>query len=327
MARSKAGAGATLSFERPIAELEDEIRELKKAQESGASDVTKELRVAEERLASLMREIFSQLTPWQRVQLARHPNRPLVNHFLDLMFTDVTELHGDRLFGDDPAVVTALARIAGRRVMVVGHRKGRDVKEKVACRFGSANPEGYRKAIRKMRLAERFGLPIVALIDTPGAYPGLGAEERGQAWAIAENIQDMTGLRVPIVVAVVGEGGSGGALGIGVGDRVFMMENAYYSVISPEGCAAILWKTGDKAEMTEEAASQLKLTAVDLERLGIIDEVVPEPLGGAHRNPEQAATSLKQAIVRALDQLAGVPVEALLDARYEKFRRIGSHLY
>jgi acetyl-CoA carboxylase carboxyl transferase subunit alpha len=327
MARSKAGAGATLSFERPIAELEDEIRELRKAQESGKSDVVKELRVAEERLAALMREIFSQLTPWQRVQLARHPNRPLVNHFLDLMFTDVTELHGDRLFGDDPAVVTALARIAGRRVMVVGHRKGRDVKEKVACRFGSANPEGYRKAIRKMRLAERFGIPIVALIDTPGAYPGLGAEERGQAWAIAENIQDMTGLRVPIVVAVVGEGGSGGALGIGVGDRVFMLENAYYSVISPEGCAAILWKTGDKAEMTAEAASQLKLTAVDLERLGIVDDVVPEPLGGAHRNPEQAATSLKQAIVRALDQLEGVPVEALLEARYEKFRRIGSHLY
>jgi acetyl-CoA carboxylase carboxyl transferase subunit alpha len=327
MARSKAGAGATLSFERPIAELEEEIKELKKAQEDGKADVAKELRVAETRLASLMREIFSQLTPWQRVQLARHPNRPLVNHLLDLMFTDVTELHGDRLFGDDPAVVTALARIAGRRVMVVGHRKGRDVKEKVACRFGSANPEGYRKAIRKMRLAERFGLPIVALIDTPGAYPGLGAEERGQAWAIAENIQDMTGLRVPIVATVIGEGGSGGALGIGVGDRVFMMENAYYSVISPEGCAAILWKTGDKAEMTAEAAQQLKLTAGDLERLGIIDEVVPEPLGGAHRNPEQAATSLKQAIVRALDELAGVPVESLLEARYEKFRRIGAHLY
>jgi len=324
MARSKAGAGGTLSFERPIAELDDEIRELKKAQEDGRAEVAKELRVAEERLAALTREIFRQLTPWQRVQLARHPNRPLVNHYLDLMFTDVTELHGDRAFGDDPAVVTALARIGGRRVMVVGHRKGRDVKEKVACRFGSANPEGYRKAMRKMRVAERFGLPVVALIDTPGAYPGLGAEERGQAWAIAENLEDMTGLRVPIVVTVVGEGGSGGALGIGVGDRVFMMENAYYSVISPEGCAAILWKTGEKAE---EAASQLKLTAADLERLGIVDEIVPEPLGGAHRNPEQAAASLKQTIVRALTELDGVPTDTLLEARYEKFRRIGSHLF
>jgi acetyl-CoA carboxylase carboxyl transferase subunit alpha len=208
--------------------------------------------------------------------------------------------------------------------MVVGHRKGRDVKEKVACRFGSANPEGYRKALRKMHVAERFGLPIVALIDTPGAYPGLGAEERGQAWAIAENLEEMTGLRVPIVVTVVGEGGSGGALGIGVGDRVFMMENAYYSVISPEGCAAILWKTGEKAE---EAATQLKLTAADLERLGIVDEVIPEPLGGAHRNPEQTAASLKQAIVRALAELEGVPIETVLVARYEKFRRIGAHLF
>jgi acetyl-CoA carboxylase carboxyl transferase subunit alpha len=198
------------------------------------------------------------------------------------------------------------------------------VKEKVACRFGSANPEGYRKALRKMHVAERFGLPIVALIDTPGAYPGLGAEERGQAWAIAENLEEMTGLRVPIVVTVVGEGGSGGALGIGVGDRVFMMENAYYSVISPEGCAAILWKTGEKAE---EAATQLKLTAADLERLGIVDEVIPEPLGGAHRNPEQTAASLKQAIVRALAELEGVPIETVLEARYEKFRRIGAHLF
>jgi acetyl-CoA carboxylase carboxyl transferase subunit alpha len=323
MARSKAGAGGTLTFERPIAELEDQVKELRAAL-AGGQDVGKELRAAEERLEALTREIFQQLTPWQRVQLARHPNRPLTNHYLDLMFSDVVELHGDRLFGDDPAVVTALARIGGRRVMVVGHRKGRDVKEKVSCRFGSANPEGYRKALRKMRVAERFGLPVVALIDTPGAYPGLGAEERGQAWAIAENIQDMTGLRVPVVVAVVGEGGSGGALGIGVGDRVLMMENAYYSVISPEGCAAILWKTGEKAE---EAASQLKLTAVDLERLGIVDEVVPEPLGGAHRNPEQAASSLKQAILRGLDELAGVPVESVLEARYRKFRRIGAHLF
>ena len=324
MARSKAGAGGTLAFERPIAELEEEIRDLRAAQAAGKSDVAKELRAAEQRAEALMREIFSQLTPWQRVQLARHPNRPLVNHYLDLMFTDLMELHGDRYFRDDPAIVTALARIGGRRCLVVGHRKGRDVKEKVACHFGSPEPEGYRKAMRKMRLAERFGVPVVALIDTQGAYPGIGAEERGQAWAIAENIQDMTGLRVPVVVAVVGEGGSGGALGIGVGDRVLMLENAYYSVISPEGCAAILWKTSEKAE---EAAKQLKLTAADLERLGIVDQVVPEPLGGAHRNPEQAATSLRHAIVKALADLDGVPIEALLEARYEKFRRIGAHLF
>jgi acetyl-CoA carboxylase carboxyl transferase subunit alpha len=234
------------------------------------------------------------------------------------------ELHGDRRYGDDPAILTALARIGRFRVLLVGHRKGKDVKEKVACHFGSAHPEGYRKAMLKMRLAERFGLPVVSLVDTPGAYPGIGAEERGQAWAIAENIQDMTGLRVPVVVAVVGEGGSGGALGIGVGDRVLMMENAYYSVISPEGCAAILWKSGEQAP---EAAAQLRLTAADLERLGIVDEVVAEPLGGAHRNAERAALSLKQAILSALTDLEGVPVETLLRNRYEKYRRIGAHLF
>jgi acetyl-CoA carboxylase carboxyl transferase subunit alpha len=324
MARSKAGSGGALAFERPILDVIEEVAGLRKAQEAGKVDVSRELRAAEDRAAALTREIFSQLTPWQRVQLARHANRPLVNHYLELLFTELTELHGDRYFGDDPAIVTALARIDGRRVMVVGHRKGRDVKEKVACHFGMANPEGYRKALRKMKLAERFGLPIVALIDTPGANPDIGAEERGQAWAIAENIQDMTGLAVPIVAAVVGEGGSGGALGIGVGDRVLMMEYAYYSVISPEGCAAILWKTSEKAS---DAAAQLRLTATDLERLGIVDEIVPEPLGGAHRNPAAAAASLKQAITRALDHLAGVPVEKLLDARYEKFRRIGAHLF
>ena len=320
MARSKAGAGATLSFERPIAEIEEEIRELKNVQQSGQADVTKELRAAEERAAALMREIFSQLAPWQRVQLARHANRPLVNYYLERMFTDVTELHGDRAFGDDPAIVTALARIEGRRVMVVGHRKGRDVKEKVACRFGSANPEGYRKALRKMKLAERFGLPIVALIDTPGAYPGLEGEERGQAWAIAENIQDMTGLRVPIVVVVIGEGGSGGALGIGVGDRVCMMENAYYSVISPEGCAAILWKTGEKAE---EAAAQLKLTAGDLERLGIVDEVIPEPVGGAHREIRAVSDRVAKVLTNHLYHLTELPIEQLVAEREQKYRKMG----
>jgi acetyl-CoA carboxylase carboxyl transferase subunit alpha len=323
MAKAKTGS-AGLSFERPILEVLDEVAELRRSHADGKADLSKEIRAAEQRAEALTREIFSRLSPWERVHLARHPNRPLVSDYVERMCSEVVELHGDRRFGDDRAVLTALARLGPHRVLVVGHRKGRDVKEKVACNFGMPNPEGYRKALLKMRLAERFGLPVVALVDTSGAYPGIGAEERGQAWAIAESIQDMSGLRVPVVVAVVGEGGSGGALGIAVGDRVLMLENAYYSVISPEGCAAILWKTGDKAE---EAAAQLHLTATDLLRLGIVDEVVDEPLGGAHRNPEHAATSLKQAIVRALSDLVGVPVETLVECRYRKLRQVGAHLF
>lgn len=324
MARSQSGAHAALPFERPIQALLDEVEELRRSQDAGKGDFSKDIREKEERAEALTREIFSRLSAWDRVQLARHSRRPTLMHYVDAMCTDTMELHGDRGFRDDPAIFTALAHLGSHRVMVVGHRKGRDLKEKLACHFGSAHPEGYRKAMLKMRLAERFGVPIVALVDTQGAYPGIGAEERGQAWAIAENIQDMFGIRVPIVVAVIGEGGSGGALGIGVGDRVLMLENAYYSVITPEGCAAILWKTSEKAS---EAAAQLKLTADALERLGIVDEVVAEPLGGAHRNPAQAATSLKQAIARALSELADVPVESLLEARHEKFRRIGEHLF
>ncbi len=326
MARSKAGSAAALPFERPILEVLEEVEELRKTQTEGKADVAREIRDAEERAEALTREIFSRLSPWERVQLARHVNRPLTTDYVAAMCSDFIELHGDRRYGDDLAILTGFAWLGSFRVLVVGHRKGKagDLKDKVAANYGMPHPEGYRKAILKMRLAERFGLPVVCLVDTPGAYPGIGAEERGQAWAIAENIQDMSGLRVPIVVAVIGEGGSGGALGIGVGDRVLMMENAYYSVITPEGCAAILWKTGD---MKAEAAAQLKLTAVDLERLGIVDEVVAEPLGGAHRNAEQATTSLKQAIVRALGELEGVPVDALLEARYQKFRRIGAHLF
>ncbi|MCE9634139.1 MAG: acetyl-CoA carboxylase carboxyltransferase subunit alpha [Planctomycetes bacterium] len=323
MARSKGGTSA-LPFEKPIEEVLQDLEALRRAHAEGKKDLSKEIRDHELRSENLIREIFARLSPWQRVQVARHPNRPLVSDYAESWLTDPMELHGDRRFGDDPAILTTLGRIGSHRVLLVGHRKGKDVKEKVACHFGMAHPEGYRKAMLKMRLAERFGLPIVCLIDTPGAYPGIGAEERGQAWAIAENIQDMTGLRVPVVVAVVGEGGSGGALGIGIGDRVLMLENAYYSVISPEGCAAILWKSGDQAP---EAARELKLIATDLERLGIVDEVVAEPLGGAHRNPGQAAASLKQAIVRALDDLGGVPVDVMLRLRYEKFRRIGAHLF
>jgi acetyl-CoA carboxylase carboxyl transferase subunit alpha len=324
MSRSKGGAGADLPFEKPIAELLGELDELRKAHAEGRTEVEGEIRALEERFETLTREVFSRLSAWERVQIARHPRRPLVSDYAERMLTDAMELHGDRRFGDDKAILTSLGRMGRHRVLLVGHRKGRDVKEKVACNFGMAHPEGYRKAMLKMRLAERFGVAVVCLIDTPGAYPGLGAEERGQAWAIAENIQDMTGLRVPIVVAVVGEGGSGGALGIGVGDRVLMMENAYYSVISPEGCAAILWKSGDQAP---EAARELKLTATDLLRLGIVDEVVAEPLGGAHRDAAGAAAGLRQSLVAALDDLAGLPVDELLERRYEKYRRIGAHLF
>ncbi len=322
MARSKGGSG--LPFEKPILAVLEEVASLRRNHDSGKADLTIEIREAEERAEALTREIFARLSPWERVQLARHPNRPYAADYLELMCDDVVELHGDRGFADDPAILTALARISGFRVMIVAHRKGRDVKEKMACRFGMPNPEGYRKAMLKMRMAERFGLPIICLIDTPGAYPGIGAEERGQAWAIAENIQDMSTLRVPIVVAVIGEGGSGGALGIGVGDRVLMMENAYYSVITPEGCAAILWKS---AEQAAEAAKQLRITAGDLVGLGIVDDVVTEPSGGAHRNPVHAATSLKQALMRALRELTGVPTDVLLEHRYRKFREMGSHLY
>ena len=324
MARSKGGSGGSLPFEEPIREILEELERLRRTHAEGKNDLSKEIRELEQRVGSLTREIFSRLSAWERVQLARHVQRPHVSDYAERMLTDAMELHGDRRFGDDHAILTTLGRLGQHRVLLVGHRKGKDVKEKMACHFGMAHPEGYRKAMLKMRLAERFGLPIVCLVDTPGAYPGIGAEERGQAWAIAENIQDMTGLKVPVVVAVIGEGGSGGALGIGVGDRILMMENAYYSVISPEGCAAILWKSGDQAP---EAARELKLTALDLERLGIVDEVVAEPMGGAHRNPDLAATSLKQTILRALDELVGVPTDVLLRLRFEKFRRIGAHLF
>jgi acetyl-CoA carboxylase carboxyl transferase subunit alpha len=321
MARSKGGSG--LPFEKPIVEVLEELDQLRITHADGDTDLTAEIRAAEERAQNLTREIFSRLSAWERVQLARHPNRPLVADYIEMMCEDAVELHGDRGYADDPAIVTSLARLGEHRVLIVGHRKGSDVKEKMTCRFGMPNPEGYRKAMLKMKLAERFGMPIVCLVDTPGAYPGIGAEERGQAWAIAENIQDMMGLRVPMVVCVIGEGGSGGALGIGVGDRVLMLENAYYSVITPEGCAAILWKS---AEQAPEAAAQLRLTARDLLRLGIVDEVVEEPSGGAHRNPVHAATSLKQAIVKTLREIERVPIDTLLEHRYRKFRRIGHHL-
>ncbi len=309
-----------LPFEKPIAELEQKLRELHRFSEEQDIDVSGEIRRIEEKIRELRRKIYSELTPWQQVQVARHPQRPYTRDYIGAMMRDFVELHGDRLFGDDAAMVGGFATIGSHRVMVIGTQKGRDTKSNVRCHFGCALPEGYRKALRLMRLAARFGRPIVTLIDTPGAYPGIESEERHIAEAIAVNLREMFTLPVPIVVAVIGEGGSGGALGIGVGDRILILEHAYYSVISPEGCAAILWK--DRA-YADRAAAVLKLTAGDLLRFGLVDEVVPEPEGGAHAAPAVAATLLSAAITRALDELVRVPAAELLDARYRKFRRMG----
>ena len=306
-----------LDFERPLLELEARIAALEAAGDPRARRQLARLRA---RLARLRDKTFAALTAWQVVQLARHPRRPHTRDFCRLLFEDFLELHGDRLYGDDPAIVGGLARFAGRSVVVVGHQKGRETREKLARNFGMPHPEGYRKALRLMRLAEKFGKPVITLIDTPGAYPGIGAEERGQAEAIARNLRAMAALRVPIVAVVTGEGGSGGAMAIGVGDRILMLEYAVYSVISPEGCAAILW--GDAAR-APEAAEILKLTARDLLRLGVIDAVVPEPPGGAHRDWEGAAAALRAALLEHLAALEGRPPEALVRERYEKYRRLG----
>ncbi len=314
------GLPKDLSFERPILEMVRKIEELKNLSAATGMDLNGEVRPLEEQCEKMTRKIFAGLSPWERVQVARHPNRPLTGDFINRIFEDFVELHGDRVYGDDKAVITGFGKLNGRKVLLVGHRKGRDTKARVSCNFGCAHPEGYRKALHKMKLAARFGLPIVSLINTPGAYPGIGAEERGQAWAIAENIMEMSRLKVPVVVLVIGEGGSGGALGIGVGDRVLIMEHAYYSVISPEGCAAILWKNGEKAE---DAATALRLTADDLKRLNIVDGIVPEPLGGAHRDHAAAAALVSDALSSALDDLDGIPVDKLLDDRYERIRHLG----
>jgi acetyl-CoA carboxylase carboxyl transferase subunit alpha len=309
-----------LAFERPLLELEQRIQELKQLADGTHLDLTGELVALEERLKRQTVEVYSQLSPWERVNVARHADRPVTSDYIQTICEDFVELHGDRHFGDDQAIVTGLCTIGGVRLMLVGHRKGRTVKERLACNFGCAHPEGYRKALLKMRLAEKLELPIVSFINTPGAYPGIGAEERGQAGAIASNILEMFGLRVPIVALVIGEGGSGGALGIGVGDRVGILENAYYSVISPEGCAAILWKSGEKAP---DAAEALKLTSKDLLRLGLVDDVIGEPLGGAHRDPAATMAAVKARILTWLEELRALPVDALLEQRYRKFRTMG----
>ncbi len=311
---------ACLPFERPILELEKKISELRESAEQGI-DLSGEIKSAEKKLEKALKEVFDHLTPWQRVQVARHPLRPYTLDYVEYLTEDFVELHGDRHFSDDKAIITGFAKWNGKdSIAIVGHQKGRDTKENLMRSFGSAHPEGYRKAMRFMRLAEKFGVPILTFVDTPGAYPGIGAEERGQAEAIAYNLREMGELTVPIIVVVIGEGGSGGALGIGVGDKVFVLENAYYSVISPEGCAAILWKESSRSQ---DAAKALKLTGQDLLDLELIDGVIPEPLGGAHRDPSATAENIRSTVTKALDELREIPRKELPEQRYEKFRKMG----
>ncbi|MFH1553051.1 MAG: acetyl-CoA carboxylase carboxyltransferase subunit alpha [Candidatus Omnitrophota bacterium] len=309
-----------LEFEKPIIDLEKKIEDLKKFTKDERLDLSGEIINLNERLEKLRKDVFNNLTPWQKVQLSRHPDRPYTLNYIDMITDDFIQIHGDRHFSDDKAIIAGLARIGKQKLLIIGHQKGREMKENLERNFGCAHPEGYRKAMRLMKLAEKFAIPVVTFIDTPGAYPGVGAEERGQAEAIAYNLREMAGLKVPIIVFVIGEGGSGGALGIGVGDRVFVLENAYYSVISPEGCAAILWRERSKAP---SAATALKLTAPELLKLGVIDGIISEPLGGAHRNPDLAAQEIKKTILKKLKELSALTVEELVAARYNKYRSIG----
>jgi acetyl-CoA carboxylase carboxyl transferase subunit alpha len=312
--------GTWLEFERPIVELDRRLEELRTFAERGDPEFREEYERLSRRAEKLRFEIFSRLTPWQRVQLARHPQRPYSLDYLKLLIPDFVELHGDRAFADDPAVVAGMGRLGGRSIVVVGHQKGRDTKENIRRSFGMPHPEGYRKGLRLMQMASRFGLPILTLVDTPGAYPGIGAEERGQFEAIARNLREMARLEVPVVAVVIGEGGSGGALAFGVADRVLMLENAIYSVISPEGCAAILWRDRAKAP---EAATALKVTSGDLKELGIIDEVLPEPLGGAHRDPDQVARVIEEAVTRHLDELEAMDPTERRRVRQRKYQAMG----
>ncbi len=311
-------AKSVLEFEKPIIELEQKMEEMRRYADN--PDIAIEIGKIEKRVNQLQLTVYAGLTRWQKVQLARHPDRPYTLDYIGMITKDFIELHGDRYFRDDKAIVGGFAHIDDRKVMLIGHQKGRDTKSNVYRNFGMPNPEGYRKALRLMKLAEKFKIPVVTLLDTPGAFPGLEAEERGQAEAIARNLLEMARLRVPIVVAIIGEGASGGALGLGVGDRILMMENSWYSVISPESCSSILWRSWD---FKEQAAEALQLTAPDLKKQGIIDEIMPEPLGGAHRNPEQAARVLKDAILQELKVLAKVKPEKLLERRIEKFSKMG----
>jgi acetyl-CoA carboxylase carboxyl transferase subunit alpha len=311
---------AFLEFESPIAELEGKIEELRFVQDDSAVDISEEIERLQKKSQTLTKDIYSKLTAWQIAQVARHPQRPYMLDYIPNLFTDYEELHGDRAFADDPAIVGGLARLNHRAVMVIGQQKGRDTKEKIHRNFGMPKPEGYRKALRLMRLAEKFGAPILTFIDTPGAYPGVGAEERGQAEAIGRNLFEMAQLKVPVICTVIGEGGSGGALAIGVGDSLLMLQYATYSVISPEGCASILWKSAERAS---EAAETLGITAARLKALGLIDKIINEPLGGAHRDPQAMTTILKKALFETLRTLQSQPIDDLLQARFKRLMAYG----
>lgn len=310
-----------LPFEEPVVDLERQIAAL--AERGDAARFADEIRTLQDSRDGLLTKLYSRLSPWDTVRVARHPRRPQTSDYIQMLCRDFRELHGDRHFGDDPSIITGFARIGSQKVMLVGHQKGKTTQERIACHFGCAHPEGYRKALHKMKLAEKFGLPIVTFIDTPGAYPGLRAEERGQAEAIAMNLREMSRLKTPIVCIVIGEGGSGGALGIGVGDRIAMLEHAWYSVISPEGCAAILWKVANE-ETNTVAAKALALTSRDNIANGIVDAVIPEPLGGAHRDPEAAAAELQRWIVDTLRELSRFNPNTIVERRYERLRQIGA---
>ncbi len=315
-----------LDFEKPVAELENKIEELKRLADGKDMNITAEIKKLEKKARDLRADIFAKITPWQKTLIARHPERPYTLDYINMLTEDFVELHGDRRYGDDPSIVGGMARFQGTAVAVIGHQKGRSTKERIERNFGQPHPEGYRKALRIMKLAERFKMPIITLIDTPGAYPGIGAEERGQSEAIAGNLIEMFNIKTPIICLVIGEGGSGGALALAVGDRVLMMEHSVYSVISPEGCAAILWaKDGNSVGPAEYSKSSdaLKMTSQDLLKFGVIEEIIPEPLGGAHRNQEDAANTIAEVLNRHMTELKEVPVEALLSQRYDKFRKIG----
>jgi len=310
-----------LDFETEVAEIDKQMAELREDSAKKGIDHSADILKLQRKQTSLLKDIYTNLSPWQTVQVSRHPQRPLLFDYINLMVKDFKELHGDRNFGDGRAIITGMGQIGRDKVMIVGQNKGRETKEKIACNFGCPNPEEYRKALVKMKLAEKFNIPIVTFIDTPGAYPGIGAEERGQAQAIAMNLMEMSRLKVPIICIVIGEGGSGGALGIGVGDKMAILQYAYYSVISPEGCAAILWRDGSQAP---DAAEQLKLTSKDLHKLKLVDAIIPEPLGGAHRNIHDTVLNVEQFIQRSLRDLKRTKLENLLENRYKKLRAIGS---
>ncbi|MBN1359943.1 MAG: acetyl-CoA carboxylase carboxyltransferase subunit alpha [Sedimentisphaerales bacterium] len=318
---SKPSGGGYLDFEQKVADLERQMDELRKLSAQKGIDYIVEIRRIEKDKIGELKRLYAGLTAWQTVQVARHPQRPLLADYLNLMVQDFRELHGDRCFGDDRAIVTGIGQIARTKVLIVGQNKGKTTKEKIACNFGCPNPEGYRKALAKMRFAEKYGLPVVTLIDTPGAYPGIGAEERGQAQAIALNLCEMSRLKVPIVSICIGEGGSGGALGIAVGDRLAMLEFAYYSVISPEGCAAILWRDGSQAP---DAAAALKLTSRELHKLGLVDAIIPEPVGGAQRNVHDTVHNVESYLAKTLAELNRMKLSDLVEARYRKWRSVGS---